>query len=182
MNFYQSLQSNTTATFRPDDSRFSYPIVGKETPANPGRLERSMQDIVEPVIQVPGPSKHREPLVEVASSYHIEAHKENTSDTMERSFQQAAPGYVFEHSDSETDASVSQESRGTSEVPAASSSSPGSGSQTPVIHHAPVARPQQQPREPHPMYVAATNVSNPLCFVKVRFCSVTPVMPISDLL
>lgn len=61
---------------------------------------------------------------------------------------------------------VAQESRGTSEVPAASSSSPGSGTQTPVSHHAPGARPQQQSREPHPMYVAATNVSNALCFVK----------------
>jgi len=61
---------------------------------------------------------------------------------------------------------VAQESRGTSEVPAASSSSPGSGTQTPVSHHAPGSRPQQQPREPHPSFVAATNVSNGLCFVK----------------
>jgi hypothetical protein len=76
---------------------------------------------------------------------------------------------------------VAQESRGTSEVPAASSSSPGSGTQTPVSHHAPGARPQQS-REPHPMYVAATNVSNALCFVKVRRCSVTPAMHFSDLL
>jgi hypothetical protein len=78
---------------------------------------------------------------------------------------------------------VAQESRGTSEVPAASSSSPGSGTQTPVSHHAPGARPQQQSREPHQMYVAATNVSNALCFVKVRrCCSVTPAMHFSDLL
>jgi hypothetical protein len=77
---------------------------------------------------------------------------------------------------------VAQESRGTSEVPAASSSSPGSGTQTPVSHHAPGARPQQQSREPHSMYVAATNVSNALCFVKVRCCSVTLVMHFSDLL
>jgi hypothetical protein len=77
---------------------------------------------------------------------------------------------------------VAQESRGTSEVPAASSSSPGSGTRTPVSHHAPGARPQQQSREPHPMYVAATNVSNALCFVKVRCCSVTPAMHFSDLL
>jgi Nuclear transport factor 2 (NTF2) domain len=77
---------------------------------------------------------------------------------------------------------VAQESRGTSEVPAASSSSPGSGTQTPVSHHAPGARPQQQSREPHSMYVAATNVSNALCFVKVRCCSVTTAMHFSDLL
>jgi hypothetical protein len=63
---------------------------------------------------------------------------------------------------------VAQESRGTSEVPAASSSSPGSGTQTPVSHHGPGSRPQQQQREPHPLYLAATNVSNALCFVKVR--------------
>ena len=61
---------------------------------------------------------------------------------------------------------VAQESRGTSEAPAASSSTPGSGTQTPVSHHGPGARPQQQSRE-HPLYVAATNVSNALCFVKV---------------
>ncbi|KAF8258780.1 hypothetical protein EI94DRAFT_1691174 [Lactarius quietus] len=63
---------------------------------------------------------------------------------------------------------VAQESRGTSEAPAASSSSPGSGTQTPVIHHGPGARPQQQQqqREPHPAYIAATSVSNPQCFVK----------------
>jgi hypothetical protein len=77
---------------------------------------------------------------------------------------------------------VTQESRGTSEVPAASSSSPGSGTQTPVSHHALGARPQQQSRESHPMYVAATNVSNALCFVKVRCCSVTPATDFSNLL
>jgi hypothetical protein len=108
MNFYQSLQSNTAVTFRPDDSRFSYPIVGKETPANPGRLKRSMQDTVEPVI--PGPSKHREPPVEIASPYYIEAPEENTSDTMERSSKQAAPHSQLKHSDSETDASVPSQS------------------------------------------------------------------------
>ena len=65
---------------------------------------------------------------------------------------------------------VAQESRGTSEAPAASSSSPGSGTQTPVSHHGPGSRPQQQQqqREPHPAYVAATSVANPQCFVKVR--------------
>ncbi|KAH9975339.1 hypothetical protein BGW80DRAFT_1296513 [Lactifluus volemus] len=61
---------------------------------------------------------------------------------------------------------VAQESRGTSEAPAASSSSPGSGTQTPVNHHGSSTRPQQQPRESHPAYVAANNVSNALCFVK----------------
>jgi len=60
---------------------------------------------------------------------------------------------------------VAQESRGTSEAPAASSSTPGSGTQTPVSYHGPGARPQQQ-REPHPSYMAATNVANALCFVK----------------
>jgi hypothetical protein len=89
MKFCQSLRSNTAASIRLDDRGFSYPIVGKETPANPGRLKRSTQDIVEPVI--PGPSKNREPLMEIASIYHIEAHEENSSDTMERSSQQAAP-------------------------------------------------------------------------------------------
>ncbi len=75
---------------------------------------------------------------------------------------------------------VAQESRGTSEAPAASSSSPGSGTQTPVSHHGPGARPQQQQqRDSHPAYLAATNVSNPQCFVKVRSrciatCDITP--------
>ena len=64
-------------------------------------------------------------------------------------------------------AAVAQESRGTSEAPAASSSTPGSGTQTPVSHHGPGSRPQQQSREPHPLYVAANNVSNALCFAKV---------------
>lgn len=68
---------------------------------------------------------------------------------------------------------VAQESRGTSEAPAASSSTPGSGTQTPVSHHGPGARPQQQSREPHPLYVAATNVSNALCFVKVSRCVIS---------
>jgi hypothetical protein len=67
-----------------------------------------MQDIVEPFY--PGPSKHSEPLVETASPYHIEAHEENTSDTMERSSQQAAPNSLLEHSDSGTDASVALQS------------------------------------------------------------------------
>ena len=105
MNFCQSLRSNTAASIRLDDRGFSYPIVGKETPANPGRLGRSDQDIVEPVI--PGPSKHREPLVEIASPYHIEVHEENSSDTMGRSSKQAAPHSLLKHSDSETVASQS---------------------------------------------------------------------------
>jgi hypothetical protein len=67
-----------------------------------------MQDVVEPVI--PGPSKHREPLVEVASPYHIEAPEKNTSNTMERSSQQAAPHSLLGHSDSETGASVALQS------------------------------------------------------------------------
>jgi hypothetical protein len=33
--------------------------------------------------------------------------------------------------------------------------------------------------EAHPMYVAETNVSNALCFIKVKCCSVTPVMHFS---
>ena len=78
--------------------------MAKETPANPGRLERSKQDIAEPVI--PGPSKHREPLVKIASPYHIEGHEQNTSDTMEQSSHQAAPDSLLKHSDPETDASV----------------------------------------------------------------------------
>ena len=82
--------------------------MAKETPANPGRFERSVQDIVEPVI--PGPSEHREPLVEIASPYHIEADEENTSDTMERSSKHATPYSLHEHSDSETDASVALQS------------------------------------------------------------------------
>ena len=76
---------------------------------------------------------------------------------------------------------VAQESRGTSEAPAASSSSPGSGTQTPVSHHGPGTRPQQQQqqqREPHPALVAANSVSNPQCFVKVRSfidtCDISP--------
>jgi Nuclear transport factor 2 (NTF2) domain len=70
---------------------------------------------------------------------------------------------------------VAQESRGTSEAPAASTSSPGSGTQTPVSHHGPSTRPQQQPRESHPAYVAANNVSNALCFVKVKDCHASSV-------
>jgi hypothetical protein len=77
---------------------------------------------------------------------------------------------------------VAQESRGTSEVPAASSSTPGSGTQTPVSHHGPGARHQQQQREPHPLYLAATNVSNALCFVKVRCYRVTSAIHFSDFL
>ena len=61
MNFYQSLQSNPAVPTRLDHRVISYPIVGKEAPANPGRSGRSMQDIAEPVI--PGSSKHRETLV-----------------------------------------------------------------------------------------------------------------------
>jgi hypothetical protein len=108
MNFYQSLQSSPDVLTRLDDRVMNYPIMAKETPANLGRLERSMQDIVDPVI--PGPSKHREPLVEIASPYHIEAHEENTSDTMERSSQEAAPHSLLKHSDSETDALVASQS------------------------------------------------------------------------
>jgi Nuclear transport factor 2 (NTF2) domain/RNA recognition motif. (a.k.a. RRM, RBD, or RNP domain) len=77
---------------------------------------------------------------------------------------------------------VAQESRGTSEAPAASSSSPGSGTQTPVSHHGSSTRPQQQPRESHPAYVAANNVSNALCFVKVRECPVSSVLQLLDVL
>ena len=97
-----------------------------------------MQDVVEPVI--PGPSKHREHRVEIASPYHIETHEENTSDTMGQSSQQAAPDSPLRHSDSETDASVGlQSSTGaitantTTDVPPwsafrkASSSSAGTG-------------------------------------------------------
>ena len=76
---------------------------------------------------------------------------------------------------------VAQESRGTSEAPAASSSSPGSGTQTPVSHHGPGARPQQQQRE-HPAFLAATSVSNPQCFVKVRSCITTCNITPSDIL
>jgi hypothetical protein len=63
-----------------------------------------MQDIAEPVI--PGSSKHREPLVEIASPYHIEVHEETTGDSMERPSQQAAPRSPLKHADSLTDASV----------------------------------------------------------------------------
>ena len=97
MNFCQSLRSNTVVRTRLDDREFSYPIVAKETPANPGRLERSMQDqdVVEPVI--PGPSKDREPLVENASPYRIEPHEENVSDTTERSYKQAVLPSSHQH-------------------------------------------------------------------------------------
>ena len=76
---------------------------------------------------------------------------------------------------------VAQESRGTSEVPAASSSTPGSGTQTPVSHHGPGPRHQQQQREPHPSH-PATNVSNALCFVKVRCYRVISSIHFSDFL
>src|SRR5712672_3098090 len=110
MNFCQSLQSNTVVRTRLDDREFSYPIMARKTPANPGWLEQNMQDqdIVEPVIS--GPSKEREPPVEIASPYHIEAHEENISDTMERSPKQAAPHPLLKHSDSETDAFVALQS------------------------------------------------------------------------
>ena len=81
--------------------------MAKETPTNPGRLGRSTQDVAEPVI--PGPCRQREPLVEIASPYHIEALEENTGDTMERSSQPAAPRSPLKHSDSETDASVASQ-------------------------------------------------------------------------
>jgi hypothetical protein len=42
MNFYQSLHSNTVVPTHLDGRSFL--IVGKETPANPGRFEQSMQD------------------------------------------------------------------------------------------------------------------------------------------
>ena len=67
-----------------------------------------MQDSVEPVI--PGPSKLREPLVEFASPYHIEAHEDNTGDTVERSSQEAAPHSLLKHSELETGASVASQS------------------------------------------------------------------------
>jgi hypothetical protein len=62
-----------------------------------------MQDISKP-----GPSEHREPLVEVVSPSpcQVEAHEENTSDSVGRSSQQAAPHSLLEHSDLETDASA----------------------------------------------------------------------------
>ena len=72
--------------------------MAKEAMANPARLERRMQDIAAPVI--PGPT---EPRVETASPYHIEAHEENSNDTMERSSQQAVPHSPLKHSDPETD-------------------------------------------------------------------------------
>ena len=106
MNFCQSLPSNIAGTTLLDGRGFTLPIVGKEIPANPRRFEQSMQDIVEPVIPDAGPSKHRGSLVEVASPYHIEAHEESTSDTVERSSQQAAPHTQLEQADSETDVSV----------------------------------------------------------------------------
>jgi len=109
MNFYQSLQSNTAVPTRLDDTVISYPIMAKDTPTNPGRLGRSTQDVAEPVIL--GPCKRREPLVEIASPYHVEAREENTSDTMERSSQQAAHHSLLnKHSDLETDASVASQS------------------------------------------------------------------------
>ena len=104
MNFYQSLQSNPAVPTRSDHRVISYPIVGKEAPANPGRLGRSAQDIAEPVI--PGSSKHREPLVEIASPYHIEVNEETAGDSMERPSQQAAPRSPLKHADSLTGASV----------------------------------------------------------------------------
>jgi hypothetical protein len=67
-----------------------------------------MQDIVKPVI--PGPSKHREPLVEFASLYHTEAHEENISDTMGLSSKQGAPQSLPKYSDPESHASVASQS------------------------------------------------------------------------
>ncbi|KAI0066933.1 hypothetical protein BV25DRAFT_1868028 [Artomyces pyxidatus] len=60
---------------------------------------------------------------------------------------------------------VAQESRGTSEVPAASSSTPASGTHTPPVHHAP-GRPQLPPSNVHPAFAAAMSVPTPQCFVK----------------
>ena len=83
--------------------------MAKETPSNPGRLKRSRQDIVEPVI--PGPSKQRERL-EIASPYHMEAHEDDTCDTMERSSQaqEVAPHPPPKYPDLETGASVASQS------------------------------------------------------------------------
>jgi hypothetical protein len=67
-----------------------------------------MQGVVEPVI--PGPSKPREPLIGIGSPYHIGARGESTSNTMERSSQQAASHSLLKHSDSETDARVALQS------------------------------------------------------------------------
>jgi hypothetical protein len=75
---------------------------------------------------------------------------------------------------------VAQESRGTTEVPAAASTPPASGTQTPVNPHGPPAhkRPGQQqhahqhqnshqhPRGEHPAVLAAQNVNTAQCFVK----------------
>ncbi|KAF8504407.1 hypothetical protein F5888DRAFT_1655479 [Russula emetica] len=140
----------------------SYPIMAKETPANPRRLEQSMQDIVEPVIS--GPSKHREPLVGIASAPVVPSQPATVSAPAPAP---AVPKTWDNLAATNRNSTVAQKSRGTSEVPAASSSHPGSGTQTPEsYYYVPSARPQNQSREPHPKYVAASNVSNALCFVK----------------
>lgn len=63
---------------------------------------------------------------------------------------------------------VAQESRGTSEVPAASSSIP------PVTTHSPGPAGRGPPHgargDAHPAYVAAQNIPTAQCFVKVCFC------------
>jgi hypothetical protein len=64
-----------------------------------------MQDTAESVI--PGPSKHRETLVENRSPYHVEVRKENTSDTMGWSSKQAASHSLLKYSDTEPVASQS---------------------------------------------------------------------------
>ncbi len=94
---------------RLDDRVISYPIMAKEPPANLGTSGPSMQDItVQPAIA--GPSKHREPMAEIASPYHIEAPEENASDAVEGSPLQAAPHSPPMHSGPETGASVASQS------------------------------------------------------------------------
>ncbi len=94
---------------RLDDRAISYPIMAKEPPANLGTSERGMQDTtVQPTIA--GPSKHREPMAEIAPPYHMEAPRENASDTVEGSSLQVAPHPPPMHSDPETGASVASQS------------------------------------------------------------------------
>ncbi|KAI0051338.1 hypothetical protein FA95DRAFT_1580709 [Auriscalpium vulgare] len=61
---------------------------------------------------------------------------------------------------------VAQESRGTSEAPAASTSSPVSGTQTPPAHAQARPHAQAPAREQHPNYIAAQNLPTAQCFVK----------------
>lgn len=62
-------------------------------------------------------------------------------------------------------AAVAQESRGTSEVPAASSSNPPSGAQSPA---GPGPNAGRISRDAHPALQAAQNIPTAQCFVKVR--------------